>query len=239
MVALEQLRRGDDLGAIASAAIELAGIRRERADLAGASDAASEATRLAWAIGAPWLARLAELERLEPRDMFVLEGDPPGVVMQELLRPATLYARARAAARLPGLGEPAKVELVAALENEIERLEAASWRLDAIRLRIELAALTGQPEPLAPSIELARVEAIAGVEPNVREAEPEPGLLSARELEVLAALAKGASNQVIARGLFISLATVKTHVHNILGKLDASNRTAAVHRGVELGLIGR
>ena len=63
--------------------------------------------------------------------------------------------------------------------------------------------------------------------------------LTNRELEILALLATGQSNQSIARRLFISLDTVKKHVSHVLGKLGAGNRTAAVARGRELGLIDR
>jgi ATP/maltotriose-dependent transcriptional regulator MalT len=61
--------------------------------------------------------------------------------------------------------------------------------------------------------------------------------LSARERQVLAAIALGLPNQMIARRLFISLATVKTHVQHIFAKLAVDNRTAAVRRGRSLGLI--
>ena len=61
--------------------------------------------------------------------------------------------------------------------------------------------------------------------------------LTGRELEVLAMLAAGRSNQSIASHLFISLNTVKKHVSHLLGKLGAANRTEAVARGRELGLI--
>jgi LuxR family maltose regulon positive regulatory protein len=61
--------------------------------------------------------------------------------------------------------------------------------------------------------------------------------LTGRELEVLAMLAAGRSNQSIAGHLFISLDTVKEHVSHLLGKLGAANRTEAVARGRELGLI--
>ena len=61
--------------------------------------------------------------------------------------------------------------------------------------------------------------------------------LTGRELEVLAMLAAGRSNQSIASHLVISLDTVKKHVSHLLGKLGAANRTEAVARGRELGLI--
>jgi LuxR family maltose regulon positive regulatory protein len=51
--------------------------------------------------------------------------------------------------------------------------------------------------------------------------------------------AAGQSNQGIASRLVISLDTVKKHVSHVLGKLGAANRTEAVARGRELGLIER
>ena len=67
-----------------------------------------------------------------------------------------------------------------------------------------------------------------------------PGLveqLTSRELEVLTMLAAGSSNQAIASQLVITLDTVKKHVSHVLGKLGAANRTEAVTRARELGLI--
>src|SRR5262245_20881824 len=58
-----------------------------------------------------------------------------------------------------------------------------------------------------------------------------------RELEVLAAIADGASNKVIARRLGISFHTVKFHVAAILAKLDADSRTEAVAKAAQLGLV--
>ena len=51
--------------------------------------------------------------------------------------------------------------------------------------------------------------------------------LTNRELEVLHLIADGLSNQEIADALFITLKTVKTHVSNILSKLEVSDRTQA------------
>ena len=67
-----------------------------------------------------------------------------------------------------------------------------------------------------------------------------PGLveqLTSRELEVLTMLAAGKSNQAIAGQLVVTLDTVKKHVSHVLGKLGAANRTEAVTRARELGLI--
>ena len=61
--------------------------------------------------------------------------------------------------------------------------------------------------------------------------------LTERELDVLRLLAEGRSNRQIAETLFIALGTVKTHIHNICGKLDAENRSQAVSRARELGLF--
>jgi LuxR family maltose regulon positive regulatory protein len=60
--------------------------------------------------------------------------------------------------------------------------------------------------------------------------------LSAREIEVLRLVIAGLSNREIARQLFISQGTVKTHIHNICGKLGAHNRTEAAVQAKELKL---
>ncbi len=66
---------------------------------------------------------------------------------------------------------------------------------------------------------------------------PEAHALTPRELEVLAAMADGASNKTIARSLGISFHTVKFHVASILEKLDADSRTEAVAAAARRGLV--
>jgi DNA-binding NarL/FixJ family response regulator len=61
--------------------------------------------------------------------------------------------------------------------------------------------------------------------------------LSAREVEVLRLVAAGRSNPEIARDLFIGEATVKTHLQHAFEKLSVSDRTRAVTRAMELGLL--
>ncbi len=61
--------------------------------------------------------------------------------------------------------------------------------------------------------------------------------LTPRELEVLALLAEGASNKMIAKRLGISVHTAKFHVGSLLDKLDAVGRTDAVAHAARLGVI--
>jgi DNA-binding NarL/FixJ family response regulator len=61
--------------------------------------------------------------------------------------------------------------------------------------------------------------------------------LSDREHEVLRLLSEGMTNKDVAAALFISRATVKSHIENILRKLEASDRAAAVAEGFRRGLL--
>jgi LuxR family maltose regulon positive regulatory protein len=73
----------------------------------------------------------------------------------------------------------------------------------------------------------------------VTVASPQPLIepLTDRELEVLQLIAQGLSNRQIAARLVVSVNTVKTHAKNLNAKLDAANRTQAVARARELGLL--
>jgi LuxR family maltose regulon positive regulatory protein len=64
-----------------------------------------------------------------------------------------------------------------------------------------------------------------------------PISLSAREMEVLALIAEGKSNQEISAELYLALNTVKRHAYNIYTKLEVKKRTHAVSRARQLGLI--
>jgi DNA-binding NarL/FixJ family response regulator len=66
---------------------------------------------------------------------------------------------------------------------------------------------------------------------------PSHGTLSDRELEILVMVARGATNKKVAAELFISQATVKTHLLHIFEKLGVNDRAAAVAAGYERGLL--
>ncbi|MET9712673.1 response regulator transcription factor [Nocardiopsis alba] len=69
-----------------------------------------------------------------------------------------------------------------------------------------------------------------------RVRDPLPGV-TPRETEILRLLARGAGNREIAEGLFITEATVKTHLQRIYAKLGVETRTAAVRVAVDRSLI--
>jgi DNA-binding NarL/FixJ family response regulator len=89
---------------------------------------------------------------------------------------------------------------------------------------------------LQPSIAARVVAEFARLAPPPERPAPAEAL-SERELEVLRVLATGASNREIATQLYIAEGTVKNHLTSILGKLDARDRTQAILRARELGLI--
>jgi DNA-binding CsgD family transcriptional regulator len=61
--------------------------------------------------------------------------------------------------------------------------------------------------------------------------------MSKRELEVLQLMASGLSNQEIAKQLFVSLNTIKTHSSKIFEKMDVQRRTQAIEKAKRMGLI--
>jgi len=66
---------------------------------------------------------------------------------------------------------------------------------------------------------------------------PQPEALSARETEVLALVSRGFTNAAIGRALFVSEATVKTHLTRACAKLGVAGRTAAVTKAIEIGAL--
>ncbi len=102
---------------------------------------------------------------------------------------------------------------------------------------------TSLPDGMAPAGPVENHALEAGVSPDAGASAGAAQLamgesnLSEREMEVLALLASGKTNAEAAEALFISVGTVKSHSANIYRKLEARNRTEAVARARELGLL--
>ncbi len=132
--------------------------------------------------------------------------------------------------------------VMASARAELGQAELAD---SAARRALELATRTGD----APCARLAqatldRIRLL--LSDGVGDYRPRPGAgregpveaLTARELEVLRLVAIGRSNSQVATELFVTVGTVKSHLHTISGKLGAANRVEAVAHGRELGLLG-
>lgn len=90
---------------------------------------------------------------------------------------------------------------------------------------------------LAPSVTRRVVEAFAGLAVAPEALQHALASLTPRERDVLRMMAKGQANSEIARDLVVSLATVKTHVRNVLAKLHLRDRVHAVVFAYESGLV--
>jgi DNA-binding NarL/FixJ family response regulator len=162
------------------------------------------------------------------------ERERPDVVLMDLQMPEMdgVTATAELAVRCPGT----------------RVLVLTTYDTDADILRAVEAGATGYllkdtpREQLFPAIRsAARGETVLA--PSVatrlvnRMRVPAEEALTAREVEVLELVARGSSNADIAAALFISEATVKTHLLHAFAKLGVDDRTAAVVAAIERGII--
>ncbi|WP_027483567.1 LuxR C-terminal-related transcriptional regulator [Deinococcus pimensis] len=113
--------------------------------------------------------------------------------------------------------------------------------LEPLLLRLRSQPRVPAHEPFVRHLH-SQVSPVASINPTPapaqrREHHVDQNPLSSREVEVLTLLARGQTNDDIARRLMISIPTVKSHVGNILAKLEARNRTQAVARARALGLL--
>lgn len=149
--------------------------------------------------------------------------------------------------RMPGIdGDVATARILAARPKTRVLILTTYESDDAILPAIEAGA-SGYLLKAAPQEEiLAGLRAVARGEvalaPRIaallvqRVKTPTPSL-SPRETEVLKLVAAGKSNPEIAAELYLGEATVKTHLLHVFEKLDVSDRTRAVTRAMELGLL--
>jgi DNA-binding NarL/FixJ family response regulator len=101
-----------------------------------------------------------------------------------------------------------------------------------------IAAVRDGAAQLDPSVQRRLVDALAaGGQPQRRRKGDLPDGLTQREAEVLVLIAEGKSNAEIARELFISEATVKTHINNLFAKAGLRDRAQAVTYAYRKGLV--
>jgi LuxR family maltose regulon positive regulatory protein len=170
------------------------------------------------------------------------QGRTGSVIEIQALQALALAARGDHAGALGALAEAVTLACprgyVRVFADEGAAMGALLTRLSGARKDQRAPARDIDPDYLAG---LLRACGQAGAAPPSRRAAAslpdmaEP--LTDREMEVLRLLAAGRSNQRIAHELVVALDTVKKHVTHVLGKLGAANRTEAVARARQLGLI--
>jgi DNA-binding NarL/FixJ family response regulator len=149
--------------------------------------------------------------------------------------------------RMPGIDGDEATARILAQRPEVRVLILTTYESDDSILTAIEAGASGYLLKAAPQEEiLAGVRAVArgdvALAPRIatllvqRVKTPGPSL-SPREREVLGLVAAGKSNPSIATTLFVSEATVKTHLLHVFEKLGVSDRTRAVTRAMELGLL--
>lgn len=169
---------------------------------------------------------------------LVAEAARAGRVRSELeggiLRALALQALGRPEAALRALDHALLLALPGGfIRTFLDEAPAITPLLRAVARGGEAREYAGQLlAALAPSH-----DTIALAQPAPRAHQPLAEPLTERELAVLRLVAEGASNQEIAARAFIAVNTVKKHLKNVFGKLDASSRTQAVARARELGLL--
>jgi len=144
-----------------------------------------------------------------------------------------------ATASILAAGQQTRVIILTTYENDDAILRAISAGASGYLLKAapeeELLAgvrsVAAGEVALAPSVSRLLVQRAAAPAPS-----PAPAL-SPRELEVLALVAEGLSNRAIGDRLFVGEATVKTHLLHAFAKLGVDDRTRAVTRAMELGLL--
>ena len=150
--------------------------------------------------------------------------------------------------QMPELDGPAAIATLREQAPGVRVLVLTTFGTDADITRAVDAGATGYLLKDAPREQLfgairaaARGEAV--LSPSVatrvlgRMRAPAEEALSPRELEILGAVARGLSNKDIGRRLYVSEATVKTHLLRVFSKLGVDDRTAAVTVALERGII--
>lgn len=150
--------------------------------------------------------------------------------------------------RMPELDGVGAITAIKTRQPDIRIVVLTTYDSDADILRAVEAGATGYLLKDAPREELFRAIRAAALGQSIlapaivaklmkQFGAPAREPLSDREIEVLSLVARGASNKEVAAQLWISEATVKSHLIHIFGKLGVADRTAAVTVAMERGIL--
>jgi DNA-binding NarL/FixJ family response regulator len=162
----------------------------------------------------------------------------PDVVLMDLRMPRV--SGAEAIRRLTERGLPARVLVLTTYDDEADLLPAIEAGTTGYLLKDATQEELFQAVRAAARGESVLSPAVATrLLGHVRRPSTSPDAepLSQRELEVLRLVARGATNREAARKLFISEASVKTHLLHVYAKLGVKDRAAAVATGYDRGLL--
>lgn len=123
------------------------------------------------------------------------------------------------------------------MSNETTPEVVIALEIDDVALADRLATLLGGVAGLRLAAPGEPAAAVIVSRDQDKAASADEFELTPRELDVLALLAEGASNKMIAKRLGISVHTAKFHVSSLLDKLDATGRTDAVAHAARRGVI--
>jgi DNA-binding NarL/FixJ family response regulator len=166
----------------------------------------------------------------------------PDVVLMDLRMPGV--DGVEATRRIVGLGNGARVVVLTTFDLDQHVVDALRAGASGFLLKdvtsdglLDAVERAAAGEPVVSAAVLARMMNHFSARPPGGDRKP-PGFddLSDREREILALIGVGRSNAEIAQELFISMATVKTHVRHIFGKLDLRDRAQAVVVARDAGL---
>lgn len=167
--------------------------------------------------------------------LAVVAAEPPDVVLMDLSLGADSAGGAEVTAALRALGSPPEVLVLTTYDTESDILRALEAGARGYLLK------DAPPDQLFAGIRAtARGETVLApsvAATLVRRTAPGASTITDREVEVLELLSRGLGNKEMARELFVSEATVKSHLSHIYTKLGVDTRAGAVAVAIERRII--
>jgi len=176
------------------------------------------------------------------RAVGIAQGQKPDVILMDMRMPRINGAEATAALRDAGIDIP--VIILTTFDDHEQVLDgvragAKGYLLKDVSLDHLIEAIESVyagETMIQPAITEALLKGLSG-ERNEFDSSSMPEPLTPRETEVIRLMAGGYSNREISQALNKSEGTIKNHVSNVLAKLGVRDRTRAVLKAIELGVL--